>query len=202
MPGDYLERGKLISGQVRSQVLHVSADSTDKRESAHGPAGGSAMSITPISAAGLGQYVLQASNSAPLKQALQSLQNSLASGDLSGSQSAFQTLQTLYQNSATAGGSTLSSSSQLSTDLTAIGTALTAGDLPTAESAFATLQNDLKTAPTPTLTNEANAATQSIQLVQQILSTLNSSSASSTSDSTSALLESVYGSGGGLNVLA
>ena len=55
------------------------------------------MSVTPISAAGLGQYVLQASNSAPLKQALQSLQNSLASGDLSGSQSAFQTLQTLYQ---------------------------------------------------------------------------------------------------------
>jgi len=161
------------------------------------------MSITPISAAGLGQYVLQASNSTQLNQALQSLQSSLASGDLNGSQSAFQTLQTLYQNSATAGGSTLASSSQLSTDLTAINTALTAGDLSTAQSAFATLQSDLKTSPSPAQTNETNAASQSIQLVQQLLSTLNSSSASSASNSTSALLESVYGSsGGGLNVLA
>jgi hypothetical protein len=160
------------------------------------------MSINPISAAGLGQYVLQASNSTQLTQALQSLQNSLASGDLSGSQSAFQTLQTLYQNSATAGGSTSSSSSQLSTDLTAIGTALTAGDLSTAQSAFATFQNDLKTSPPPWQSNETNAASQSLQLVEGILSTLNSSSPSSASDSTSALLESVYGSKSGLNVLA
>lgn len=159
------------------------------------------MSITPISAAGLGQYVLQASNSAPLKQALQSLQSSLASGDLSGSQSAFQTLQTLYQNSATAGGSTLSSNSQLSTDLTALGTALTASDLPTAQSAFATLQNDLKTAPTPSQTNETTAAPQSLQLVQEILSTLNSSTTSST-DPTTSSLDSVYGSGSSLSVLA
>jgi hypothetical protein len=158
------------------------------------------MSITPISAAGLGQYVLQASNSTQLKQALQSLQNSLASGDLTGSQSAFQALQTLYQNSATAGGTTLSSNSQLSTDLTAIGTALTAGDLSTAQSAFATLQSDLKSAPTPSQTNETNAASQSLQLVEGILSTLNSSTASSSSSSTTALLDSVYGSG--LNVLA
>ena len=160
------------------------------------------MSITPISAAGLGQYVLQASNSAPLKQALQSSQTSLASGDLSGSQSAFQTLQTLYRNSATAGAANLSSSSQLSTDLTALGTALTSGDLSTAQSAFATLQNDLKTSPSPSQTNETTAASQSLQLVQGILSTLNSSTDSSSTNSTSALLDSVYGSGSGLNVLA
>jgi hypothetical protein len=159
------------------------------------------MSTTSISAASLGQYVLQASNSAPLKQALQSLQTSLASGDLSGSQSAFQTLQTLYQSSATAGGTTLSSSSQLSTDLTALGTALTAGDLPTAQSAFATLQNDLKTASTPSQTNETTAASQSLQLVEGILSTLNTSATSST-DPTTSLLDSVYGSGGSLNVRA
>ena len=158
------------------------------------------MSITPISAAGLGQYVLQASNSTQLNRALQSLKNSLASGDVSGSQSAFQTLQTLYQDSATAGGSTLSSSSQLSTDLSAIGTALTAGDLSTAQSALATLQSDLKTSASPSQTNETNAASQSLQLVEGILSTLNSSTASSSSSSTTALLDSVYGSG--LNVLA
>jgi hypothetical protein len=46
---------------------------------------------TPISAASLGQYVLEASNSTLLKQALQNLQNSLGSGDLNGAQSAFQT---------------------------------------------------------------------------------------------------------------
>jgi ribosomal protein S20 len=161
------------------------------------------VSITPISAASLGQYVLQASNSTLLKQALQNLQNSLGSGDLNGAQSAFQTLQTLYQNSATAAGSTLSSSSQLSTDLTAISSALTLGDLATAQSAFATLQSDLKTSSSPALTNESNAASQSVQLVDGLLSTLNSSStASATSTSTNSLLESVYGSGSGLNVLA
>jgi hypothetical protein len=158
------------------------------------------VSITPISAAGLGQYVLQASNSTQLNQALQSLKNSLASGDVSDSQSAFQNLQTLYQDSATAGGSTLSSGSQLSTDLSAIGTALTAGDLSTAQSALATLQSDLKTSASPSQTNETNAASQSLQLVEGILSTLNSSTASSRSSSTTALLDSVYGSG--LNVLA
>jgi len=161
------------------------------------------MSITSISAAGLSQYVLQASNSTQLKQSLQTLQNSLSSGALNGAQSAFQTLQTLYQNSATASGSSLSSSSQLSTDLTALGSALTAGDLSTAQSAFATLQSDLKNSPTPSQTNETNAASQSIQLVEEVLSTLNSSSASSTTaDSTNSLLQSVYGSGNGLNVRA
>jgi hypothetical protein len=161
------------------------------------------MSITSISAAGLSQYVLQSSNSTQLKQALQTLQNSLASGDLNGAQSAFQTLQTLYQNSATASGSSLSSSSQLSTDLTALGSALTSGDLSTAQSAFATLQSDLKNSPSPSQTNETNAASQSVQLVEEVLSTLNSSSASSsTSNPTNSLLESVYGSSSGLNVLA
>ncbi len=154
------------------------------------------MSITSISAAGLSQYVLQASNSSQLRQASQSLQNSLASGDLNGAQSAFQALQALYQNSATAGGGALSS--QLASDLTAIGTALTAGDLSTAQSAFATLQKDLKTAPSPSQTNETTAASQSLQLVEQVLSMLNSSA----SDSTSSLLDSVHASKGGLNVQA
>jgi hypothetical protein len=160
------------------------------------------MSISSISAASLSQYVFQSSNSAPLKQTTQNLQNSLASGDLGGAQSAFQTLLTLYQNSATAGGSALASNSQLSTDLTALGSALSSSDLSTAQSAFATLQNDLKNSPSPAQANETTAAAQSIQLVQQVLSTLNSSSASRTSNSTNSLLESVYGSSSGLNVRA
>ncbi len=161
------------------------------------------MSISPISAASLGEYVLASSNAGPLKQALQTLQNSLAAGNLSGAQSAFQTLQNLYQNSATAGGSSLSSDTQLSTDLTALGSALSSGDLSTAQSAFATLQSDLKSSPTPAVTNEMNAATQSVQLVDELLGSMNSSSASSsTSGAANSILESFYGSGSGLNVLA
>jgi hypothetical protein len=163
---------------------------------------GGTMSVSPISAAGLSQYVLQASNSTQLKQALQALQNGLASGDLNGAQSAFQTLQTLFQNAATASGSSLSSSSQLSTDLTALGSALSSGDLSTAQSAFATLQSDLKSSPSPSLTNESNAASESVLLVNQLLSTLSPSASTSTSNIANSVLESVYGSRKSLNVLA
>jgi hypothetical protein len=123
-------------------------------------------------------------------------------GDLNGAQAAFGTLQQLNQSLATASGNSLSSNSQLSTDLTALGSALTAGDLSTAQSAFATVQSDLKNSNSPSQTNETNAAAQSVQLVHDLLSTLNSDgSSSNTSDSTASLLESVYGSSGGLNVM-
>jgi hypothetical protein len=137
-----------------------------------------------------------------LQQALQTLQSSLSSGDLNGAQAAFGTLQQLNQSLATASGNSLSSNSQLSTDLTALGSALTAGDLSTAQSAFATVQSDLKSSNSPSQTNEIAAASQSVQMVAELLGTLNPSVASaSTSDSTASLLESVYGSSGGLNVM-
>jgi ribosomal protein S20 len=164
---------------------------------------GGIMTINPISAAGLSQYVLASSNSSQVKQGLQTLQNNLASGDLSDAQSAFQSLQQLLQDSATAAGSSLSSDSQLSTDLTALGSALTAGDLSTAQSAFATVQSDLKSSSSPVVTNEISAASQSVQLVDQLLNSVNSSSTSSTTPAAAnSILESVYGSGKGLNVLA
>jgi hypothetical protein len=105
-------------------------------------------------------------------------------------------------NSATASGSSASSSSQLSTDLTALGSALTSGDLSTAQSAFATLQSDLKSSPSPWQTDETNAASQSVQLVDGLLSTLIPSGSSSASHPTNSLLESVYGGGSNLIVLA
>jgi|CZLA01.1.fsa_nt_gi ribosomal protein S20 len=152
------------------------------------------MTIGSISAASLSQYVLSSSNSNQLTQVMQTLQNSLASGDLNGAQSAFQSLQKLSQNLATASGSSLTSSSQLSTDLTALGSALSAGDLSSAQSAFATIQSDLKSAASPSQTLETNVASQSQQLVQELLSSLgSSSSSSSTSDNTTSLLEAVYG---------
>ncbi len=160
------------------------------------------MSISSISAAGLSQAVLASSNSTQ-QQALQSLQQSLASGDVNGAQSAFQTLQTLFQNSATTSGSTLSSNSQLSTDLSTLGSALNSGDLSSAQSAFATVLGDLKSSASAAQVNEATAASQSLQLVEGLLSTLNAdTTSSSNANNTTAILESVYGSSGGLNVLA
>ncbi|MGC2060610.1 MAG: hypothetical protein WA653_20260 [Candidatus Sulfotelmatobacter sp.] len=160
------------------------------------------MSISSISAAGLSQNVLASSNSAQ-QQAPQSLQQSLASGDLNGAQSAFQSLQVIFQNSATTTGSTLSSNSQLSTDLSTLGSALNSGDLSSAQSAFATVLGDLKNSASAAQVNEATAASQSLQLVEGLLSTLNADTTSSSgTDNTTAILESVYGSSSSLNVLA
>ncbi len=163
------------------------------------------MSISPISAASLGQSVLAASNSTQLQQTFQSLQNSLTTGDLNGAQTAFSTLQLLNRNLENASGSSASNSSQLSTDLTALGSALSAGDLSTAQSAFATVNNDLISGNSPSLTNETSAATEAGQLVSQLLGSLNvntSSDTSSAADSTTSVLERVYGSSGSLNVRA
>ena len=156
------------------------------------------MTVSSISAAGLSQFVLASSESNRLQQAVQSLQKSLASNDLSGAQSAFQTVQTLYQDSLAASGNS-SISSQLASDLTAVGGALNSGDLSTAQSAFATVLSDLNNTGLPSQTTEANAASQSVQLVNELLSTLNSSAASSSpTDISSSILHSVYNAG--LNV--
>jgi hypothetical protein len=162
------------------------------------------MGISPISAASLSQYVLASSNTTQLQQALQDLQSSLALGDLNGAQSAFQTVQNLNHGLENASGSGSSfSSSQLTTDLTALGSALSSGDLSTAQSAFATVQSDLKSSNSPSHTNETNVASQSQQLVAELLSTLNvSSSVSNNSETAPSVLEGVYGIRSGLNVSA
>jgi hypothetical protein len=161
------------------------------------------MSVGPISAVGLSQNVLSSSDSTGLQQVLQTLQNSLALGDVNGAQAAFTNLQNLIQGLAIAGGS-LSSNSQFSTDLTALGSALTAGNLTTAQSAFTTVKSDLSNSNSPSLANETAAASQSVQLVNELLSTLsvNSTPASNATDSTTSVLESVYGNPSNLNVLA
>jgi len=160
--------------------------------------------IPSISASGLSQDVLQSGYSNQ-QQSLQDLQNNLASGNLSGATSAFQSLQAVLQNSTTAAGSPLWSNSQLATDMTALGRALSralsSGDLTGAQSAFATVLGDLKNFASSAQINEANAASQSVQLVESLLSSLDSGSPSASSlDSTTSLLQSVHGSHSGLNV--
>jgi hypothetical protein len=162
------------------------------------------LTISSISAGGLSQNVL-ATGSSSQQQALEALQNSLASSDLNGAKSAFQTLQSVLQNSATANGTSLLSNSQLSTDLTSLGSALKSGSVSAAQSAFATVLGDLKNTVSPAQTNEANAASQSVQLVEELLSTLNSTgtaglASSNSPDLTTSILQGYYGKKSGLNV--
>jgi hypothetical protein len=159
------------------------------------------MSVDSISAASLSQYVLSASDSNPLSQALDTLQNSLGMGDLKGAQAAFQTVENLDQSLETAIGSSSSNSSQLSSDLVTLGSALDAGNLSSAESAFTTVQSDMKNSTSPSETNETNAATQSELLVQELLSAVSmSNDSSSTSDNTTSVLDAVYGNHNNLNI--
>jgi hypothetical protein len=157
------------------------------------------MAIGPISAASLAQDVLS-SGTSDQQEALQILQNSLSSGSLTTAQSAFQALQTGLQNSSSASGSLLSNNPQLNTDLTALGNAINSGDLATAQSSFASVQADLKTVAD---TSAANAASQSLQLVEGILSQLNpTSSAATSTDNNTSILQSYYAGKSGLNVIA
>ena len=164
------------------------------------------MSVGSISAASLSQYVFDSSNSSTLQQTLQSLQNSLASGNLTSAQSSFQALQNISENSATTAGTSLSSNTQYSSDLAALGSALSSGDLSTAQSTFATVLGDLKNTASPAQTDEATAAAQSLNLVNELLSTLTPNASSGAtpinSDLTSPILENFYASKSGLNVLA
>jgi hypothetical protein len=162
------------------------------------------MEISPISAASLGQSVLAASHSTQLQASMDNLQSSLSSGDLNDAQTAFDTLQSLNQSSQNASGSA-SSNSQLSSDLTALGNAIGLGDLSTAQSAFASVKNDLKSSNSPSQANETSVANEAEQLVSELLTTLNvntSSESSSASDSTTSVLERVYGSSRSLDVHA
>ena len=152
------------------------------------------MIVSSISAASLSQSVLVSSSTSQLQQALQTLKNSLDSGDLNSAQSAYKTVRNLNQSLEAASGISSSKDSQLSTDMTALDNALNSSDLTTAKSAFATVKKDLNSSASPSRTVESNVATQSEQLVQEMLSSLNSTSSSSnSSDSTTSVLERVYG---------
>jgi hypothetical protein len=148
------------------------------------------MSIGAISAGSLSQYVSASSNLTQTQQAWQTLQQSLAAGNLSAAKTAFSSYQQLNQGLTNISGSS-SSTTQLTTDMTALGTALSSGSLSTAQSAFATVQADMKSSPSQAMTN-ANAAMAQVQgWVNDLLDLSSTSSSSSTStDPTTALLQS------------
>lgn len=156
------------------------------------------MSVAALSTAGFTQYIAATSNVSASQQAFQSLQQSLASGNLTAAQSAFNTYNQLNQSRTTDGssGSTSSGSpaSQLSIDLVALGSAISSGNLSTAQSAFATLQSDMKSAPSQALTNAEGAVAQTVAWVDDLLDIPGASSASAAPvDPTTAILNSAYG---------
>jgi hypothetical protein len=156
------------------------------------------MSVAALSTAGFTQYIAATSNVSASQQAFQSLQQSLASGNLAAAQSAFNTYNQLNQSRTTDGssGSTTSesSTSQLSIDLVALGSAISSGNLSNAQSAFATLQSDMKSAPSQALTNAEGAVAQTVQWVDDLLGLSGSSSSSQAPvDPTTAILNSAYG---------
>jgi hypothetical protein len=156
------------------------------------------MAIAALSNAGFTQYVAASSHVSASQQALQALGQSLAAGNLSAAQSAFASYQGLNQSlanaSGTGSGTAAGSASQLTTDLNTLGTALSGGDLTTARQAFATVQSDLKSAPSPAVTNAENAVAQTVGWVDDLLTLSGSSGAETTTvDPTTQILNSAYG---------
>ncbi|MGB6742692.1 MAG: hypothetical protein WBE38_03470 [Terracidiphilus sp.] len=145
------------------------------------------MSVAALSTAGFSQYLALTSNVGASQQAWQSLQQSLASGNLTTAQTAFNTYQQLNQ-------STAGSSSQFATDMTALGQAIGSGDVTSAQQAFTTVQNDLKGAPSPVVQSAESAVAQTVDEVDELLGVADSASASTTpTDPISAILDSAYG---------
>ncbi len=153
------------------------------------------MTVAALSTAGFSQYIAASSNVSGSQKAWQSLEQSLAQGNLSAAQSAFNTYSQLNPSPASSSGSS-SAPSQLSTDMAALGSAIGAGDLSSAQSAFATVESDLKTAPSQAVANAESAAAQTVQWMDDLLSLSDLSSSSSSTTTTNpvtAMLDSAYG---------
>jgi hypothetical protein len=152
------------------------------------------MAIAALSTAGFSQYVAASSNVSASQQAWQSLQQSLASGNLSSALTAFNTYNQLNENSSAANASSSSSTAQLSTDMNALGSAIGSGDRSTAQSAFATVQNDLKSTQSQAITNAESAVNQTVQWMDDLLSLSSSSNIPAAYvDPTTAMLNAAFG---------
>lgn len=177
------------------QLLPLAADNPRKGEPVLPLEEGGAMTVAALSTAGFSQYIAASSNVAGSQQAWQSLEQSLAQGNLTAAESAFNTYSKLNPASASSTGSSSSASSQLSTDMAALGSALSSGNLSSAQSAFATVQSDLKTTPSQAVTNAESAAAQTVQWVDDLLSLsdVNGAPSAPPVDPAIAMLDSAYG---------
>jgi cellulose 1,4-beta-cellobiosidase len=154
------------------------------------------MTVAALSTAGFSQYIASSSNVSGSQKAWQSLEQSLAQGNLTAAQSAFNAYIQLNPAQTSSSGSGSSASSQLSTDMAALGSAIGSGNLSSAQSAFATVESDLKTTPPQAVANAESAAAQTVQWVDDLLSLSNSSNSTFSStpvNPTTDLLDSAYG---------
>jgi hypothetical protein len=155
------------------------------------------MTVAALSTAGFTQYISASSNVSQSQQAWQSLQQSLAQGNLAGAQSAFDTYSQLNGNpvaAGTTGSAASSSTSQFSTDMKSLGSAIGSGSLSAAQSAFTAVQNDLASSPSPAVAEASAAATQSVQWVDDLLSLSNTdNTVQPTADPVTTILDSAYG---------
>ncbi len=152
------------------------------------------MPVSALSTAGFSQYITATSDLAASQHSWQSLQNSLAAGNLSAAQSAFKTYNRVNPTASSSSGS--STSSQYSTDMTALGSALSSGNLSQAQSALATVQSDLNTNPALVMANAETAVKQTVQWIEDLISLsnlTNSSSSSTLADPFISMLNSAYG---------
>jgi ribosomal protein S20 len=152
------------------------------------------MTVAALSTAGFSDYVAASSNVSASQNAWQSLQQSMASGNLTSAQSAFNTYSQLNQYTPTSSASSSAPTSQLSTDMAALGSAISSGNLSTAESAFTTVQSDLQSAPSQSVTNAEAAANQTVQWMDDLLSLTDASfTPTAPVDPTTSMLDSAYG---------
>jgi ribosomal protein S20 len=157
------------------------------------------MAIAALSTAAFSQYVALTSNVGASQQAWQSLQQSVAAGNLTAAQTAFNTYQKLSQNTS-GSGSTSSANSRLSTDMTALGKAIGSGDVTTAQQALATVQSDLKNTPSQAIASAESAVAQTVSWVDDLLNFGRSNNSSTSSvDPVTAIFESIYGLGSSSN---
>jgi hypothetical protein len=154
------------------------------------------MTINPSSSfpSAISHPTASSNGAARLQRAVQTLQDNLASGNLSNAQSAFQVLQQLF-SSTTVSGSGLSNPN-LATDLAALGSALSSSDLFTARSAFNTMLSNLK----DSQMNAAFDAAQSVTLAEELLSTANTNQNFSTWNFASSNSQDASSSQSNLNV--
>ena len=120
------------------------------------------MTVAALSTAGFSQYIAASSNVSASQQAWQSLEQSLAQGNLTAAESAFKIYSQLNPAQTSSSGSS-SSASQLTTDMATLGSALSSGNLSSAQTAFATVESDLKSTPSQAVANAESAAAQTVQ---------------------------------------
>ena len=155
---------------------------------------GANMTVAALSTARISQQIPPTNSLTKSQQAWQTLQQSLASGNLAAAQSSFSTYQQSDQSLSSASSSASSASTQSTTQITALGNALSSGDLSGAQTAFANVQVDLQGAPAQATAAATAVTSEAAQRVDDLLTLSDSSSFSPTpADPTTAMEDGSYG---------